>query len=111
MSNPSSHQPTSSTMGGGVGDFVEVYATDNDIAAGFVADRILAAQGIVSVKHDRRSRAIAAPAALPGVIAIAVNASDASRARQLIAEARTDGVLPDDDANSDDGSEEEEGIA
>src|SRR4051812_4062119 len=101
MSHPSSPQPTSSILGADVGDFVEVYATDNDIAAGVVADRILGVKGIVSVKHDRRSRAIAAPASLPGVIGIAVRGSDAERARQLIAEARQDGILPDGGADSD----------
>lgn len=113
MSNPSSHRPTSATAtaAGDVGDFVEVYTTDNDIAAGFVADRILGSSGIVSVKHDRRSRAIAAPASLPGVIGIAVSESDAARARQLIAEARTDGMLPDGDDATSSGPEEEEGIA
>lgn len=110
MSSSSSHKTTTSILGADVGDFVEVFATDNDIAAGFVADRILGANGIVSVKHDRRSRAIAAPASLPGVIGIAVNISDAERARRLIAEARTDGVLPSDgDGESDGGTEE--GIA
>ncbi|MCS6914370.1 MAG: hypothetical protein RMK29_06415 [Myxococcales bacterium] len=76
-------------------DLVEVYATDNDLAAGLIIDEILAPAGIPAYPHDRRSHAIPAPAAMPGEIGIAVPSALASRAKALLREARRDGVLSD----------------
>lgn len=90
-------------------DLVEVYATDNDMAAGLIIDEILAPAGIPAYPHDRRSHAIPAPAAMPGEIGIAVPAAMARRAEALLREARSDGVLSDGGGTL--GEEEEEGRA
>src|SRR4051794_39649395 len=74
---------------------VEVYHTDNDLAAGFVVDEILRPAGIDAYQHERRSRSIMAPASMPGEIGIAVPSHQAAAARQRLIEARQDGVLPD----------------
>jgi hypothetical protein len=73
---------------------VEVYHTDNDLAAGFVVDEVLRPAGIRAICHDRRSHSIYAPASLPGEIGIAVAKDQAVAARKRLAAAQRDGVLP-----------------
>lgn len=71
----------------------EVYETDNEVEASVVIAEVLGAAGIEALRHDRRSHAISAPAAMSGTIGIAVPEGQAERARQLIREAQADGVL------------------
>ena len=76
---------------------VEVYRTDNEIAAIFVRDEILGPAGIYAALHNRVSTMLSAPAAMPGQIGIAVAAEHAPGARTRLQSARKDGVLLDGD--------------
>ena len=77
-------------------ELVEVYETDNEMAARAVIDEILGPAGIDAFLHDRRSRAIVAPAAMPGEVAVAVPAHLVARAQEALREARRDGFLTED---------------
>lgn len=74
---------------------VEVYRTDNEIAALFVRDEILAPVGIYTALHNRRSGSIVAPASISGSIGIAVPGEQAEAARSRLQTAFKDGVLLD----------------
>ena len=74
----------------------EVYSTDSDIAATIAIDQVLGAEGIRAFRHDRRSHAIPAPASMNGQIGIAVPEGLAEEARDLLREARANGILLDD---------------
>jgi hypothetical protein len=93
----------------GAAELVEVYETDSDIVASVIIDEILQPAGIIAYRHERRSRMIPAPAAMPGEIGIAVPAPMAEQARTLLREARADGVLTDESGIPEE--EEEERIA
>lgn len=80
----------------GASALVEVYRVADDLSAGLVIDEVLAPAGIPAVTHDRRSHALPAPASMPGAIGIAVPEELAERAREVLREARRDGVLLDD---------------
>jgi hypothetical protein len=77
-------------------NFTEVYRTGNDFVANLIISEILGPAGITAYGHDRRSHALPAPASMPGEIGIAVPETQAERARQLLREARTDGVIMED---------------
>lgn len=77
-------------------NLTEVYRTDNSIAASVAIDEILGPAGIEAYQHDRQSHAIPAPVSMPGEIGIAVPRTMAERARKLLREARTDGILQED---------------
>jgi hypothetical protein len=74
---------------------VEVYRTDNEMAALFVRDEILAPVGIFTALHNRRSGSIVAPASMSGSIGVAVPGDQADSARSRLRVAKTDGVLLD----------------
>lgn len=74
---------------------VEVYRTDNEMAALFVRDEILAPVGIYTALHNRRSGSIVAPASMSGSIGVAVPGDQAEAARSRLKVARKDGVLLD----------------
>jgi hypothetical protein len=74
---------------------VEVYRTDNEMAALFVRDEILGPVGIFVALHNRRSASFMAPASMPGEIGIAVAADQAAVARTRLKAARQDGALLD----------------
>ncbi|MSP59851.1 MAG: hypothetical protein EXR72_05840 [Myxococcales bacterium] len=84
-------------------ELVEVYRTDNEMAANVVIDELLAPAGIDAFRHDRRSHALPIPSSFPGQMGIAVDRSLADRARDVLREAKSDGVLMDDDGQIIDG--------
>lgn len=76
---------------------VEVFHTSDEMVARMVIDEILGPEGIPAVSHDRRSRALFAPASMPGEIGVAVPQDLAATARELLRQAREDGELDDED--------------
>lgn len=91
-------------------ELVEVYRTDNAMAADVVVEQILGTVGITAYKHDRRSNLLPAPVSMPGEIGVAVPAELAESARIRLREARADGVLMDDGHLVEEiGDEDEEG--
>lgn len=74
---------------------VEVFQSDDEMLARMVLDQILGPAGVSGTLHERRSRSIVAPAAMPGQIGVAVPRSEAKKARQVLKAAREDGVLSD----------------
>jgi hypothetical protein len=81
-------EPDASTL-------VEVYRTDNEMAALFVRDEILGPVGIFTTLHNRRSGSIVAPASMSGSIGVAVPADQVEPARARLRTARQDGMLVD----------------
>jgi hypothetical protein len=77
-------------------ELVEVFECDNDVVARLVIDEILGPQGVYAALHDRRSHSLPAPAAMAGVMAVAVPEHDAARARRMLRAAQQDKVLLDD---------------
>lgn len=87
------NSPDDKEFGGRAEDWVEVYHTDSILDAERILDSVLRSEGIEGVIHDRTDHALPAPASQPGTVGIAVAASDATAARELLREAAVDGVL------------------
>lgn len=91
-------------------ELVEVYRTDNAMAADVVVTQILGTVGITAYKHDRRSNLLPAPVSMPGEIGVAVPAGLAEAARTRLREARADGVLMEEGYVVEEVEDEEGGI-
>lgn len=74
-------------------NMVEVYRCNSEMEADRALVEVLEPEGIEGFRRTRMSRALPAPAAEPGSYFIAVYASQAGRARELLAEALEDEAL------------------
>jgi len=74
-------------------ELVEVFRTTDELAARAAIDEVLGPLGIEAFVRDRVSRALPAPASMPGNYFVAVPIARASEAAAALGEALTDGAI------------------
>ena len=74
-------------------ELVEVYRCTLELEVNRVIDELLAPAGVECFVHDRTSHSLPAPSSGTGDYFVAVPRAQAAQAREILAQARSDGEL------------------